>query len=308
MELSKIYNPQNVESKWYKIWQEKKLFEPNNDHDVPFTIMIPPPNVTGILHMGHVLNNTIQDVLIRKERMNQKSTLWLPGMDHASIATEAKVTKMLLEKGQAKNELGRDKFLEHALEWKEEYGGKILNQLKRLGASCDWNKTTFTMDPTYSNSVIHAFVKLYEDGLIYKGERIINWDPEGLTALSDEEVIHKEKQGNLWHFKYPIKDSKEFIVVATTRPETMLGDTGVAVNPNDKRYEHLIGKTIILPITNREIPIFADEYVDMEFGTGCVKITPAHDPKDYACGKRNNLEFINILNNDGSINKNGGKY
>lgn len=304
MELSKIYNPQNVESKWYKIWQEKKLFEPNNDHDVPFTIMIPPPNVTGILHMGHVLNNTIQDVLIRKERMNQKSTLWLPGMDHASIATEAKVTKMLLEKGQAKNELGRDKFLEHALEWKEEYGGKILNQLKRLGASCDWNKTTFTMDPTYSNSVIHAFVKLYEDGLIYKGERIINWDPEGLTALSDEEVIHKEKQGNLWHFKYPIKDSKEFIVVATTRPETMLGDTGVAVNPNDKRYEHLIGKTIILPITNREIPIFADEYVDMEFGTGCVKITPAHDPNDYEMGLTHGLDVINILHPNAKLNQN----
>jgi valyl-tRNA synthetase len=304
MELSKIYNPQNVESKWYKIWQEKKLFEPNNDHDVPFTIMIPPPNVTGILHMGHVLNNTIQDVLIRKERMNQKSTLWLPGMDHASIATEAKVTKMLLEKGQAKNEIGRDKFLEHALEWKEEYGGKILNQLKRLGASCDWNKTTFTMDPTYSNSVIHAFVKLYEDGLIYKGERIINWDPEGLTALSDEEVIHKEKQGNLWHFKYPIKDSKEFIVVATTRPETMLGDTGVAVNPNDKRYEHLIGKTIILPITNREIPIFADEYVDMEFGTGCVKITPAHDPNDYEMGLTHGLDVINILHPNAKLNQN----
>ena len=218
------------------------MFEPNESLNEPFTIMIPPPNVTGILHMGHVLNNTIQDILIRKERMNQKSTLWLPGMDHASIATEAKVTKMLKEKGYDKKEIGRDKFLEHSWQWKEEYGGKILTQLKRLGASCDWNKTTFTMDPEYSNSVLHAFVKLYNDGLIYQGERLINWDPKGLTALSDEEVIYKEKQGHLWHFKYPIKDSDEFLVVATTRPETMLGDSGVAVHPDDKRYQHLIGK------------------------------------------------------------------
>ena len=304
MELSKIYNPQNVESKWYKFWQEQNVFEPNAGHNEAFTIMIPPPNVTGILHMGHVLNNTIQDILIRKERMNLKSTLWLPGMDHASIATEAKVTKMLLDKGEQKEELGREKFLEYAWDWKEEYGGKILNQLKRLGASCDWNQTTFTMDSKYSESVIHAFVKLYEDGLIYKGERIINWDPKGLTALSDEEVIYKEKQGHLWHFKYPIKNSDEFMIVATTRPETMLGDTGVAVNPNDKRYQHLIGKTIILPIINREIPIFADEYVDMEFGTGCVKVTPAHDPNDYDMGLRHKLEVINILHPDAKLNDN----
>ena len=207
--------------------------------------------------------------------MNQKSTLWLPGMDHASIATEAKVTKMLKEKGYDKKEIGRDKFLEHSWQWKEEYGGKILTQLKRLGASCDWNKTTFTMDPEYSNSVLHAFVKLYNDGLIYQGERLINWDPKGLTALSDEEVIYKEKQGHLWHFKYPIKDMK-FLVVATTRPETMLGDSGVAVHPDDKRYQHLIGKSVILPIVNREIPIFADDYVDMDLGQD-VKVTPAHD-------------------------------
>jgi len=304
MELSKIYNPKNVESKWYKVWQEQNLFEPNNKYNEPFTIMMPPPNVTGILHIGHVLNHTIQDVLIRKERMNAKSTLWLPGMDHASIATEAKVTKMLLEKGQEKEKIGREKFLEHAWNWKEEYGGKILNQLKRVGTSCDWNKTTFTMDPKYSESVIHAFVKLYEDNLIYKGERIINWDPKGLTALSDEEVIYKEKQGHLWYFKYPIKDSKEFIVVATTRPETMLGDTGVAINPNDQRYKHLIGKTIILPIINREIPIFADEYVDIEFGTGCVKVTPAHDPNDYEMGLRHKLEVINILHPDAKLNEN----
>ena len=304
MELSKIYNPKNVESKWYKVWQAQNLFEPNNKYNEPFTIMMPPPNVTGILHIGHVLNHTIQDILIRKERMNAKSTLWLPGMDHASIATEAKVTKMLLEKGQEKEKIGREKFLEHAWDWKEEYGGKILNQLKRVGTSCDWSKTTFTMDPKYSESVIHAFVKLYEDSLIYKGERIINWDPKGLTALSDEEVIYKEKQGHLWHFKYPIKDSKEFIVVATTRPETMLGDTGVAINPNDQRYKHLIGKTIILPIINREIPIFADEYVDIEFGTGCVKVTPAHDPNDYEMGLRHKLEVINIFHPDAKLNEN----
>ena len=304
MELEKIYNPKNVESKWYEFWQKQNIFEPNSELDHPFTIMIPPPNVTGILHMGHVLNNTIQDILIRKERMNQKSTLWLPGMDHASIATEAKVTKMLKEKGCDKKEIGREKFLEHSWQWKENYGGKILNQLKRLGASCDWNKTTFTMDPEYSKSVLHAFVQLYNDGLIYQGERLINWDPKGLTALSDEEVIYKEKQGHLWHFKYPIKDSDEFLVVATTRPETMLGDSGVAVNPNDERYTHLIGKTIILPIIKREIPIFADDYVDMEFGTGCVKVTPAHDPNDYEMGLRHNLKVINIFHPDASLNDN----
>ena len=304
MELDKIYNPKNVESKWYKYWQEQNIFAPNKELEDPFTIMIPPPNVTGILHMGHVLNNTIQDILIRKERMNQKSTLWLPGMDHASIATEAKVTKMLKEKGYDKKEIGRDKFLEHSWKWKEEYGGKILTQLKRLGASCDWNKTTFTMDPEYSNSVLHAFVKLYNDGLIYQGERLINWDPKGLTALSDEEVIYKEKQGHLWHFKYPIKDSDEFLVVATTRPETMLGDSGVAVHPDDKRYQHLIGKSVILPIVNREIPIFADDYVDMDFGTGCVKVTPAHDPNDYEMGLRHNLEVINIFHPNASLNEN----
>ena len=304
MELSKIYDPKNVESKWYKVWQEQKLFKPNNNYSDTFTIMIPPPNVTGILHMGHVLNNTIQDILIRKQRMNSNSTLWLPGMDHASIATEAKVTKMLLEQGQDKEKIGRTEFLKHAWDWKEEYGGKILNQLKRLGASCDWDETTFTMDPEYSESVIHAFVQLYKDGLIYRGERIINWDPKGLTALSDEEVIYKEKQGYLWHFKYPIKNSDRFIVVATTRPETMLGDTGVAVNPNDKRYKDLIGQTIILPIVNREIPIFADEYVDMEFGTGCVKVTPAHDPNDYEMGVRHQLKLINIFHPDAKLNEN----
>ena len=302
-ELSKIYDPSQVESKCYQNWEDKKLFAPANDTKDSFTIMIPPPNVTGILHIGHCLNNTIQDVLIRRKRMLGHNTLWLPGMDHASIATEAKVTQMLKANGQDKKIIGREKFLEHAWEWKEEYGGKILNQLKKLGASCDWDRTTFTMDKHYSQSVLQAFVDLYNDGLIYKGERIINWDPEGLTALSDEEVIYQEIEGNLWHFKYPIKDSNEFIIVATTRPETMLGDTGIAVNPNDTRYKHLIGKTVILPIVKREIPIFSDEYVDLEFGTGCVKVTPAHDPNDFEMGLRNKLETINIMHPNGQLNE-----
>mgnify|MGYP006133150423 CR=1 FL=1 len=303
-ELSKVYSPNEVESKWYKTWEKNGLFSPSNPDNDPFTIMIPPPNVTGILHIGHVLNNTIQDILVRRQRMQQKDTLWLPGMDHASIATEAKVTKMLLEKGQNKKEIGRDKFLEHAWAWKEKYGGKILNQLKGLGASCDWDKTTFTMDKGYSDAVSHAFVKLYNDGLIYKGERIINWDPEGLTALSDEEVIYKEVEGNLWHFKYSIKGTSDYIIVATTRPETMFGDTGIAVNPNDKRYKKLIGKSVILPLVGREIPIFGDDYVDMEFGTGCVKVTPAHDPNDFDMGIRHNLEIINIFHPNAKLNKN----
>jgi len=303
-ELSKIYDPSQVESKCYQNWEDNKLFAPSNNSKDSFTIMIPPPNVTGILHIGHCLNNTIQDVLIRRKRMLGHDTLWLPGMDHASIATEAKVTQMLKTNGQDKKIIGREQFLKHAWEWKEEYGGKILNQLKKLGASCDWARTTFTMDEHYSQSVLQAFVDLYNDGLIYQGERIINWDPEGLTALSDEEVIYKEIEGNLWHFKYPIKDSDECIVVATTRPETMLGDTGIAVNPNDKRYKHLIGKTVILPIVKREIPIFSDEYVDLEFGTGCVKVTPAHDPNDFEMGKRNKLEIINIMHPNGQLNEN----
>ena len=304
IELSKVYNPNQVESKWYKIWDEQGLFKPmNKQNQDPFAIMIPPPNVTGILHIGHVLNNTIQDILIRRQRMMGKNTLWLPGMDHASIATEAKVTKMLAEQGYNKKEVGREKFLEHAWDWKEKYGGKILEQLQGLGSSCDWSRTTFTMDEKYSHAVLTAFVKLYNDGLIYKGERIINWDPKGLTALSDEEVNYKEISGKLWHFKYPIKNSDEFIIVATTRPETMLGDTGVAVNPNDKRYKHLIGKTIVLPLVNREISIFGDEYVDMEFGTGCVKVTPAHDPNDFEMGLRHNLEIINIMHPNATLNE-----
>ena len=302
-ELSKLYDPSEVENKWYKEWTDKGCFSPIENDDT-FTIMIPPPNITGILHIGHILNNTIQDVLIRKARMQGKATLWQPGTDHASIATEAKVTKMLADKGINKKEIGREKFLEHSMEWKEEYGGTILKQLMRMGASCDWDKTKFTMDSDYSKAVIKAFVELYNDGLIYKGKRMVNWDPVGLTAVSDEEVIHKETSGKLWHFKYPITGEDDFLVVATTRPETMLGDTGVAVNPNDERYKKLIGKTVTLPIVGREIPIFSDNYVDMEFGTGCVKVTPAHDPNDFEMGNRNKLDVINIMNTNGSLNKN----
>ncbi len=302
-ELSKVYEFSNIESKWYQKWEENKSFKPN-DASETFTIMIPPPNVTGILHVGHILNNTIQDILIRKARMEGKSVLWQPGTDHASIATEAKVTKMLKDKGIDKKKIGRKKFLKHAMDWKEEYGGTILKQLRRMGASCDWDRTKFTMDDDYSKAVTQSFIELYKDGMIYKGERMVNWDPVGLTALSDEEVIHKETQGKLWHFKYPIKNSEKFLTVATTRPETMLGDTGVAVNPKDKRYKNLIGEKIILPIIGREIPIFSDEYVDMEFGTGCVKVTPAHDPNDFEMGQRNKLNIINIMNPNGSLNDN----
>ena len=305
-ELSKVYEFSHVEKKWYTKWEDNDSFKPK-DKDESYSIMIPPPNVTGILHIGHILNNTLQDILIRKARMSDKSTLWQPGTDHASIATEAKVTKMLKDKNIDKKEIGREAFFNHALEWKEKYGGTILRQLKRLGASCDWSRTKFTLDDDYSDSVLEAFVRLYNDGLIYKGERMVNWDPVGKTALSDEEVIHKQTPGHLWHFKYNIKDTKDYLIVATTRPETMLGDTGVAVNPKDKRYKNIIGKKIILPIIGREIPIFADDYVDMEFGTGCVKVTPAHDPNDFDMGKRHNLEFINIMNPDGSLNSNTPK-
>ena len=266
--------------------------------------MIPPPNVTGILHLGHVLNNTIQDILIRKESMMGKNTLWLPGTDHASIATETKVTKKLLSENINKKEIGREKFIEHSWDWTEKYGGIIINQLKRLGCSCDWDRLNFTMNKEYYDAVIHAFVNLYNDGYIYKGERMINWDPVGLTAVSDEEVFYKEKNGKLWHIKYPIKNSNDYLIVATTRPETMLGDTGVAVNPSDSRFTNFIGKKIILPIVDKEIPIFSDEYVDKDFGTGCVKITPAHDPNDFKMAQRNNLEIINIMHENASLNEN----
>ena len=301
-ELSTTYNPENLEEKWYQTWNDGDYFKPSNNENTPFTVMIPPPNVTGILHLGHVLNNTIQDVLIRKARMEGKNTLWVPGTDHASIATEAKVTKLLKDQNINKQDVGREKFLEHAWEWKEKYSGTIIKQLKRLGCSCDWSRERFTMDDKYYHSVTSLFVKLYKDGLIYKGERMTNWDPIGQTALSDEEVIHKEKKGSLWHLKYPIKDSEDYLIVATTRPETMLGDTGVAVHPKDKRYKKFIGKKIMLPIINKEIPIFGDDYVDKNFGTGCVKVTPAHDPNDFEMGKRHGLEILNIMNDDATFN------
>ena len=303
MELPKSYNPSEVEVKWYKNWEKNKVFTQNNSSNT-FTIMIPPPNVTGILHLGHVLNNTIQDILIRKESMMGKNTLWLPGTDHASIATETKVTKKLLSENVNKKEIGREEFIKHSWDWTEKYGGIIINQLKRLGCSCDWDRLNFTMNKEYYDAVIYAFVNLYNDGYIYKGERMINWDPVGLTAVSDEEVFYKEKNGKLWYIKYPIKDSNEYLVVATTRPETMLGDTGVAVNPNDSRYTKFIGKKVVLPIVKKEIPIFSDEYVDKDFGTGCVKITPAHDPNDFEMAKRNNLEIINIMHENASLNEN----
>ncbi len=303
MELPKSYKPSEVELKWYQNWEKNNVFSQDESKNT-FTIMIPPPNVTGILHLGHVLNNTIQDILIRKESMMGKNTLWLPGTDHASIATETKVTEKLSSENINKKEIGREKFLEHSWDWTEKYGGIIIEQLKRLGCSCDWERLNFTMNKEYYDAVIHAFVKLYNDGLIYRGERMINWDPVGLTALSDEEVFYKEKNGKLWYIKYPIKNSNKYLTVATTRPETMLGDTGVAVNPEDKRYIALIGKKIILPIVGKEIPIFSDQYVDKEFGTGCVKITPAHDPNDLEMAQRHNLEIINIMNDDATLNNN----
>ncbi len=306
-ELAKVYDPSDIEQKWYANWENTGVFKPKEDSDDSFTLMIPPPNVTGILTMGHVLNNTIQDVLVRRARMQGKSTLWLPGTDHASIATEAKVTRMLKDDGIDKREIGRYEFLKHAWKWKEKYGGIIIKQLKKLGCSCEWDREVFTMDDGYSNAVFEVFVKLYNDGLIYKGERIINWDPVGQTALSDEEVIYKESKGKLWHFRYPIVGTKDYLVVATTRPETMLGDTGVAVNPKDERYARLIGEKVLLPIVNREIPIFADNYVDMEFGTGCVKVTPAHDPNDFDMGERNNLEIINVMYPNATMNENTPK-
>ena len=304
-ELSKVYHPSDVEQKWYQKWIDGEVFTPTKDNNKEsFTVMIPPPNVTGILHLGHVLNNSIQDVLVRRARMQGKNTLWLPGTDHASIATETKVTKYLKEQGIDKKSIGRDKFLEHCWKWTEKYGGIITGQLKRLGCSCDWSRERFTMDDQYYKSVVQTFVKLYNDGLVYQGTRMINWDPVSKTALSNEEVIYKEEKGFLWHIKYPIKGENEYLIVATTRPETMLGDTGVAINPKDKRYKKYLGKSIILPIINKEIPIFADEYVDMDFGTGCVKVTPAHDINDYAMAQRNNLDIINIMYDDAKFNKN----
>ena len=303
--MDKVFKPAEVEDHWYQSWEEKNYFHSKPDpRKTPFTIVIPPPNVTGMLTMVHVLNHTIQDILIRKARMEGKEVCWIPGTDHASIATEGKVVEMLKEQGIDKRSLSRDEFLKHAWEWKEKYGGIIIQQLKKLGCSCDWERERFTMDTGYTKSVLSAFVKLYEKGFIYKGHRLVNWCPVSKSAISDEEVIHKEISGHLWHFKYPVKDSDEFVVVATTRPETMLGDTAVAVHPKDERFSHLVGKTVILPLVGRELPVIADSYVDPEFGTGCVKVTPAHDPNDYSMGERHDLELVNIMNEDASINKN----
>ena len=305
MSLSTKYNPAEVESKWYSYWLEKRVFhsEPNPDKE-PFCIVIPPPNVTGVLHMGHMLNNTIQDVLVRRARMQGKEACWIPGTDHASIATEAKVVAMLRERGIRKSDLTRDEFLRYAWEWKEKYGGIILEQLKKLGASCDWERTKFTMDPDYYDAVINVFVDLYQKGYIYRGLRMVNWDPAGKTALSDDEVIHKEVSSRLYHIRYQIEGSTdEFLTIATVRPETIMADTAICVNPNDERYKHLKGKRALIPLINRSIPLIEDEYVAMDFGTGCLKVTPAHDMNDYELGKKHNLEVIDILNEDGTLNE-----
>jgi valyl-tRNA synthetase len=308
MEIAAKYNPQNVEEKWYKHWMEKEYFTSQPDEREPYTIVIPPPNVTGVLHMGHMLNNTIQDVLIRRARMQGKNALWVPGTDHASIATEAKVVAKLRDEGISKNDLSRDEFLEHAWDWTHKHGGIILKQLEKLGASCDWKRTKFTMDEDMSESVIQVFVDLYNKGKIYRGFRMVNWDPEAKTTVSDEEVIYKEKQGKLYYLRYPIEGEDSHLVIATTRPETILGDTAVCFNPNDERFAHLKGKRAIVPIANRSIPIIEDEYVDMEFGTGCLKITPAHDPNDKIIGEKHKLEIIDIFNEDATLNEHGLKY
>ncbi|HHY04150.1 MAG TPA: valine--tRNA ligase [Thermoanaerobacterales bacterium] len=308
-DLPSVYDPKNVEDKWYEFWEGEGLFRAEVDSNKePFTIVIPPPNVTGQLHMGHALNNTIQDILIRFKRMQGYSALWLPGTDHAGIATEAKVKEQLAKEGLSKYDVGREKFLERAWAWKENYGGRIIKQLKKLGSSCDWSRLRFTMDEGLSRAVREVFVRLYEKDLIYRGDYIVNWCPSCKTTLSDIEVEHEDEGGKLYYVKYPYKNSDGYLMIATTRPETMLGDTAVAVNPEDERYREVIGKTVILPIIDREIPIIADSYVDLEFGTGAVKITPGHDPNDFEMGLRHNLPIINVLTDDGKMNENAGKF
>ncbi|MBO7489319.1 MAG: valine--tRNA ligase [Bacteroidales bacterium] len=308
MEIASKYNPRAVEEKWYSFWLEKKLFHSEPDRRKPYTVVIPPPNVTGVLHMGHMLNNTIQDVLVRRARMMGKNACWVPGTDHASISTEAKVVKMLAERGINKRDLSRDEYMKYAWEWKEKYGGIILNQLRKLGASCDWDRTAFTMDDIRYESVIRVFVDLYNKGLIYRGARMVNWDPQALTAVSDEEVIYKESHGKLFYLKYFVDGEDKYIVVATTRPETIMGDTAVCVHPEDERYQWLKGKKVIVPGVGRVVPIIMDEYVDREFGTGALKITPAHDINDYNLGMKYSLDSIDIFNDNGTLNDNGGKY
>ena len=308
--IAKTYNPSEFEDRLYNEWVEKGYFHAEIDKNKkPFTIVIPPPNVTGQLHMGHALDETLQDILIRYKRMQGYSALWVPGTDHAGIATQIKVEAELREKeGLTRYDLGREKFLERVWDWKEKYGSRIINQLKKIGSSCDWDRERFTMDEGCSKAVREVFVNLYEKGLIYRGPRIINWCPNCITALSNEEVEHTEHSGHFWHIKYPVKGSDEYVIIATTRPETMFGDTAVAVNPEDERYKHIVGKTLLLPLTDREIPVIADEYVDKEFGTGCVKITPAHDPNDFEVGKRHDLEIIKVMNDDATMNSYAGKY
>ncbi len=309
-ELSKAYAPQEIEDRIYKAWNDNGYFKPKKDENAPaFTIVIPPPNVTGQLHMGHALDETLQDILVRYKRMQNFSALWVPGTDHAGIATQIKVEESLrVNENLTRYDLGREKFLERVWAWKEQYGNRIINQLKKLGSSCDWSRERFTMDEGCSKAVREVFVNLYDKGLIYRGNRIINWCPNCTTALSDAEVEYSEQAGSFWHIKYPIKDSDEFVTIATTRPETMLGDTAVAVNPADERYKRLVGKSLILPLVNKEIPVIADDYVDLEFGTGCVKITPAHDPNDFLVGKRHNLPMPRIMNDDATICMPGTKY
>ncbi len=308
MEIASKYAPSEVEDKWYQYWLENRFFKSEPDNREPYTIVIPPPNVTGVLHMGHMLNNTIQDILIRRARMLGKNACWVPGTDHASIATEAKVVSKLASEGIQKSDLTREQFLEHAWEWTHKHGGIILEQLKKLGASCDWDRTCFTMDEKRSESVLKVFVDLYNKGLIYRGVRMVNWDPQAKTALSDEEVNYKEQQGQLYYLRYKIEGETGWATVATTRPETILGDVAVCINPNDPKNTHLKGKKVIVPIVNRVVPIIEDEYVDIEFGTGCLKITPAHDVNDYILGEKYNLEIIDIFNDNGTLNEHGLQY
>lgn len=308
MEILSKYNPAEVEDKWYSYWMEHKLFRSKPDEREPYTIVIPPPNVTGILHMGHMLNNTIQDILIRRARMEGKNACWVPGTDHASIATEAKVVAKLAAEGIKKSDLTREEFLSHAWEWTHKHGGMILEQLKKLGASCDWDRTCFTMDEKRSESVINVFVDLYNKGLVYRGVRMVNWDPQALTALSDEEVVHKEVNGKLYYLRYKIEGEEAYAVVATTRPETIMGDTAMCIHPDNPKTAHLKGKKVIVPLIGRVIPVIEDEYVDMEFGTGCLKVTPAHDVNDYVLGEKYNLPSIDIFNDNGTLNENGAMY
>ena len=309
-ELEKTYSPSSFEDKWYAFWEEHGYFKPSEDRSAePFNIVIPPPNVTGQLHMGHALNNTLQDILIRTKRMQGYNTMWIPGTDHAGIATQIKVEQMLREeKGLSRHDIGRDEFLKLVWAWKEKYGDRIIRQLKKMGSSCDWSRECFTMDENLSAAVRKTFVNLYNKGLIYRGFRIINWCPSCATAISDAEVEHKELEGAFWHIKYKFKDSDEYLIVATTRPETMLGDTAVAVNPEDERYKKYIGKMLVLPLVGREIPVVADEHAKPEFGTGCVKITPCHDPNDFEVALRHDLPMIEVLTPDAKMNAECGKY